>query len=165
MRIKLLIILALPFVLASCLKSDSDTGCNLTLSTATAPAAEVTQLQAYLTTNNITATQHSSGIFYVINNPGEGVVPVACSAVMVKYVGRLTTGTVFDNSNINNPNGLTFTLGQLIAGWQIGIPLIKKGGSITLYIPPSLGYGSSGSGSAVPPNANLIFEIELVNVQ
>ena len=61
--------------------------------------------------------------------------------------------------------GTTFQLGNLIVGWQKGIPLIKPNGTIRLFIPPSLGYGVSGSGTSVPPNAYLIFDIQLTGVQ
>jgi FKBP-type peptidyl-prolyl cis-trans isomerase FkpA len=74
----------------------------------------------------------------------------------VKYTGRLTNGSVFDSST-----GATFALANLITGWQQGIPYIGKGGKITLYLPPSLGYGSQASGS-IPANSILIFEIELI---
>ena len=165
MRTKLLLILALPLVMASCLKDEPDNNtCQLTLSTKVAPAPEVASVQNYLANSSITATQHPSGLFYVVNNPGAVVTPTACSAVTVKYVGRLTNGSTFENSSTDHPDGITFTLGQLISGWQIGIPLIQKGGSITLYIPPSLGYGANASGP-IPANSILIFTIELVNVQ
>ena len=91
-------------------------------------------------------------------------MPGACSTVTVKYKGTLTNGTGFDSSYKVAPDGYPFQLGQLIPGWQIGIPLVKSGGSINLYIPPSLGYGASGSGP-IPPNAILIFKIDLVNIQ
>jgi len=164
MRTKLFFILALPLVMTSCLKNETNNTCQLTLSTKVAPAPEVASVQNYLVANSITATQHPSGLFYVINNPGAVLTPTACSAVTVKYVGRLTNGSIFDNSDIDHPAGITFTLGQLISGWQIGIPLVQKGGSITLYIPPSLGYGATASGP-IPANSILIFNIELVNVQ
>ena len=162
----LLIILASPLILTSCLKksSSTNTGCPLTLSTAAAPASETASVETYLANNSITnATKHPNGFYYTINTQGAGSVPAACSGVTVKYVGKLTNGNIFDNSNTNYPNGTTFTLGQLIPGWQQGIPLIQKGGSITLYIPPSLGYGASGSGP-IPANSILIFNIELVDV-
>ena len=120
-------------------------------------------LKAYLDANSLPYTQHTSGIFYNIVTPGTGTtVPGVCSAILVKYSGRTTTSTTpFDQ----NTAGVAFTLGQLIKGWQFGIPLIKKGGSIILYIPPSLGYGSAGSGTAIPPNSYLIFSIDLVDYQ
>ena len=72
----------------------------------------------------------------------------------------MENGSVFDQ----NQAGVTFTLSQLILGWQKGIPLIKKGGSIKLYLPPSLGYGCNAVG-AIPPGSNLIFSIDLIDVQ
>jgi len=81
-------------------------------------------------------------------------------------MGRLTNGTVFDQSPAGGTK--TFTLGGLIPGWQKGIPLISSGGKITLYIPPSLGYGSvdvkQNNIVIIPANSILIFEIDLVAV-
>ena len=147
----------------SCAKKDVQ--CNAVDSNVIAPANEIANVQAYLTTNGITATQHPSGFFYKITVAGTGQ-PIAnlCSVVSVNYAGRLTNGTVFDPST---PGATTsqgrFTLGGVIVGWQKGLPLIKAGGKITLYIPPSLGYGSSPAGS-IPANSILIFDIELVSV-
>ena len=146
-------------ILSSCTKKDA--GCGFTDSTVIASAAEIQSVQNYLTSNSITGTtQHPSGFFYKVNLAGSGKAIVnLCSGVTVKYTGKLTNGTVFDQ----NATGASFTLGQLIVGWQKGIPLIISGGKITLYIPPSLGYGSQGAGS-IPPNSVLIFDIELLNV-
>ena len=125
-----------------------------------APAGEVAAVQAYLTSNTITATQHSSGLFYSINpGAGSGNTPGQCNLVSVRYTGRLTNGSVFDQAT----SPVSFYLYELIAGWRIGIPMIKAGQSMKLYIPPSLGYGSQQAGS-VPPNSILVFDIELVNV-
>jgi len=107
------------------------------------------------------ATQHPSGFFYSIETPGAGVTAGLCNAVSVKYVGKLTNGTIFDQTT-GSP--ATFTLGELIVGWQKGLPLIKPGGKIHLYIPPSLGYGANANGP-IPANSNLIFDMELVAVQ
>ena len=160
---KLLFIVALPIAILSCSKSDNS--CGLTLSTDTAPASEVDSVQRYLTKNSIIADKHPNGLFYKIHQAGSGNVPGACSVVTVKYRGGLTNGSGFDSSYKLNPNGTPFTLGdRLIAGWQIGIPLIKKGGSITLYIPPSLGYGATNYGP-IPANSILIFNVDLVDVQ
>ena len=159
---KLLFIVALPIAIVSCSKDDKS--CGLTLSTAIAPASEVAAVQAYLTSNSITATQHPSGIFYKINQQGSGATPGACSTVTVKYKGTLTSGAGFDSSYAVSPGGVPFTLGGLIPGWQLGIPVIQKGGSIDLYIPPSLGYGANANGP-IPANSILIFKIDLVDVQ
>jgi FKBP-type peptidyl-prolyl cis-trans isomerase FkpA len=134
--------------------------CMYSDSVITASSSEVSDLQAYLDANSITATQHPSGFFYTIVTEGSGATPGLCSAVTVQYIGRLTNGTIFDAS----PAGSTFYLGRLIVGWQKGIPLIKAGGTINLYLPPSMGYGSSAVGS-IPANSILIFEIQLTGVQ
>lgn len=169
MRKTFLCALALSLVFAACKKS-SDNKCPYTPTTQTAPAAEVTNLKAVLDAASITYTQHSSGIFYSVNSPGSGATPNVCSYLTVKYAGRLTNGAGFDSSYVRDPAGTSFTLGELIPGWQIGIPLIQNGGSITLYIPPSLGYGARDSRDqngniVIPANSNLVFNIQLVNVQ
>jgi FKBP-type peptidyl-prolyl cis-trans isomerase len=164
MRKIFLILFVLPLILlTACNKSSSSYTCNYTAPTTVASATEIASLKAYLDSNSITYTVHPSGIFYNITAPGTGTItPGVCSYVTVKYMGRLiTTTTPFDQ----NTDGTTFQLGQLIKGWQYGIPLIKPGGSITLYIPPSLGYGATGAGQAIPPNSYLVFTINLLGIQ
>ncbi|MBL7753029.1 MAG: FKBP-type peptidyl-prolyl cis-trans isomerase [Chitinophagaceae bacterium] len=121
-----------------------------------APESEITTLRNHLTTYGITATEDYRGFFYVIINPGGSDKPSVCDDVKVNYVGRFLNGTVFDQAN-----GASFGLQKLIVGWQEGIPLIGAGGKIRLYLPPTLAYGSSGSGS-IPANSNLIFDIDLL---
>jgi FKBP-type peptidyl-prolyl cis-trans isomerase FkpA len=161
------LLLTLPLIFTACSKSDTK-GCSRTEPQITAPAAEITAVQAYLTANSLTATQHSSGFFYNISVPGSGSNATPCSIVTVKYTGRLTNGTIFDS--FTAATGTTFQIGQLIAGWQKGIPLIQKGGKIRLYIPPTLGYGASPvfdniGNISIPANSILIFDIELLEVQ
>lgn len=150
------------FIFGACTKSTltTNTTCTLTLSALVAPASEVNALKPYVQANSTAAVQDSSGVFYEITSQGTGATPTVCSYVRVKYTGRLTNGTIFDQ----NLFGSTFILGNLIAGWQKSLPNLKKGGMIRVFVPPTLGYGSSGSGT-VPPNANLDFTIELVDVQ
>ncbi|MBK7870240.1 MAG: FKBP-type peptidyl-prolyl cis-trans isomerase [Saprospiraceae bacterium] len=118
------------------------------------------KIEQYLRDNNITATAHPSGLYYIITEPGVGGHPSAGSNVIVRYKGYLLDGTVFDQTPGNQAR--PFQLASLIQGWQIGIPLLKKNGKGTFFIPSSLGYGPSGS-SSVPANSVLIFEIELVD--
>ena len=130
-----------------------------------APASEVTQLEAYLASASITATKHCSGMYYTIDAAGSGSSATACSTVGVKYKGQLTNGNVFDQTT----TPVSFNLGSLIEAWKKGIPMIKPGGKIKLYCPPSLAYGSQvvrdGAGNTViPANSILIFEVELINV-
>ena len=98
---------------------------------------------------------------------GTGATAAPGDTVTVNYVGSLTNGTVFDASANHGTAGFTFPLGagQVIKGWDQGIVGMKVGGKRKLVIPASLGYGSAGAGNVIPPNATLIFEVELLNVQ
>jgi FKBP-type peptidyl-prolyl cis-trans isomerase len=120
-------------------------------------------LETYLSQNNIQAQLTEAGLYYLIENNGLGDYPKTGDYVMVNYVGKLLNGTVFDQSG-DEP--FIFQLGyrQVIRGWEKGIPFFKVGSKGTLYIPPNLGYGKTGAGKAVPPNAALIFEIEVLKV-
>jgi FKBP-type peptidyl-prolyl cis-trans isomerase len=97
---------------------------------------------------------------------GTGAVAEAGKNVTVHYTGWLTNGTKFDSSK-DSGQPFTFQLGtgQVIKGWDQGVAGMKVGGMRKLTIPPSLGYGASGAGGAIPPNATLIFEVELLKVE
>lgn len=153
LHIKKITILFSVLIIASCSKNE-----NCEEVKASAPVTEVNNLRDYLSTNGITTTEDSRGFFYIINSVGAGDKPTVCSSVTVNYVGKLLDGTTFDSGNNSS-----FSLSGLITGWQEGIPLIASGGKITLYLPPTLAYGSSGVGS-IPANSNLLFEIDLVKV-
>lgn len=120
-------------------------------------AAPIT-LDQYINTNKISATADSRGFYYTIQAPGSGVKPTASSNVTVNYTGKLTNGNTFDSGK-----SVSFNLSDLIVGWQYGIPLIAPGGSITLYLPPNLAYGSRAVGD-IPANSVLIFTIDLIRV-
>lgn len=151
---------------AGCLKDPEEQKCEYDPCVFKAPAAEVQAVRDYLAANNLTATEHCSGLFYTIENAGTGRTPEACSFVFANYKGMLTDGSVFDQST--QPIG--FSLGGVIQGWTNGLPLIKEGGRIILYVPPSLGYGSqdrrNGQGIVViPGNSIMIFEVDLVGIR
>jgi FKBP-type peptidyl-prolyl cis-trans isomerase FkpA len=156
----ILAIAALSFTMWSCLKSDENAANNcISNNTGVPTTAEIASLQAYLTSKSITATQHPDGFFYVIQVQGTGVSPQLSSTVNVKYTGKLTNDVIFDE----NQTGTNFLLSSLILGWRRGLPLIQEGGKITLYLPPSLGYGCTQTGT-IPPGSNLIFTIDLIDV-
>ena len=160
---KILIAFSMVAVLGGCIKSvPSPAACNANYDPCAikAPASEIQSVQDYLTANGISATQHCSGMFYTIDAPGTGAVPNICSNITVTYTGKLTNGSTFDSAS--TPIGLN--LNQVITGWKDGLPLIKAGGSMHLYIPPSLGYGSNAYGP-IPANSILIFQVGLVSVQ
>ena len=157
---KLLLVLFTASLFTSCAKNDPK--CDYNECGSVAPSAEIASVQAYLNANNIIATQHCSGIFYAVDNGGTGAQPTGCSAVSVRYEGKLTNGTVFDTHLTGDP--LTFNLSGVVTGFRNGLLQVKNGGKIRLYIPPSLGYGSMPYNN-IPGNSILIFTIELVGVQ
>ena len=147
--------------ITGCVKSD--TKCSYKDSNIVAPAAEIEALTDSLDTAGITGSQHSTGFFYKINNAGTGSgITNLCSNITVTYKGSYFNGSVFDSTLAGS--AATFQLGQVIPAWQKGLPLVSKGGDITLYIPPSLGYGTLGYGS-IPGNAYLIFDIHIIDIQ
>lgn len=157
----LILILSFSCFLASCSKSDDPGTCTYKESGTVAPTSEIDSLQRWVTANRPAAIKHSSGFFYEIISSGTGTVaPTVCNNVAVRYYGWLFDLTKFDE----NLSGLTFSLGNLITGWQKGIPLIRTGGTIYLYLPPSLGYGSTATG-AIPANSYLIFSVQLLRVE
>lgn len=113
-------------------------------------------IQEYLTKHKIAAEKHPSGIYYRIIKEGNGHHPNGTSIVNIKYKGYFLDGTVFDERTSE------FALTNVIQGWQIGIPLISKGGSGQLFIPSYYAYGRQGR-PGIPPNSVLIFDVELLN--
>jgi len=116
----------------------------------------------YIADNNLTAIEHESGLFHVITVPGTGGSPTLSSTIEVNYKGYFTDKAVFDEGSLPTASSGPITLQQLIEGWQIGLPLLQKGGEGTFLIPSALGYGSNPP-PGIPRNAVLIFEIELVD--
>ncbi len=112
-------------------------------------------------------TTTASGLKYVDLVVGTGAAVKQGDQVAVKYVGKLIDGTTFDASANHPEMGPTFNYQQgvtsLIPGWTEGTSTMKVGGKRKLIIPPQLGYGMQGAGDVIPPNATLIFEIELVS--
>ena len=124
------------------------------------PAAEEPQILAYSKADSLQVTRHSSGIYYQIISPGNGAAPSQNSDVSATYIGQLLNGTTFDQST----TPASFSLAKVIEGWQIGIPLIKKGGRIKLIIPSAYAYGCNGN-TGIPPNSVLFFDVSLIDVK
>ena len=120
-----------------------------------------TEILNYIEDNNLEAQKSNSGLYYVIQQQGEGVHPVTNSDVTVKYKGFYTNGNIFDESD---DEGITFNLQQVIAGWTEGITYFKEGGKGILLIPSRLAYGSFDT-RGIPGGSVLIFEIELIEVK
>ena len=105
----------------------------------------------------------ASGLQYKVISEGDGPKPAMNSKVRVHYQGSLLDGTVFDSS-IARGEPLEFMLTQVIAGWTEGLQLMNVGSKYRLFIPAKLGYGSRGAGQAIPPDAALIFDVELLAI-
>lgn len=165
-------ILAIAIVAAitftSCLKQDNK--CGYSDSTAVASEQETENLEDSLALYGISGAQISpSGFYYKVVDPGTGrSVSNLCSAITVEYSGKLFNGKVFDSTVTGQP--AYFQLGGVIVGWQKGIPLVKAGGEINLYIPPSLAYGAreikDNAGTVIlPANSYLVFNVKVKDIE
>lgn len=160
----LFFVLCISVVALSCLKSADNKSCAYSGSNIIAPQSEQDSIVAYLDSNNLEAVRHSSGMYYQILNEGTGSDTMTlCSEVLVDYKGKFKNDQQFDEGT-----NVYFVLGgPLIQGWKKGIPLIRKGGQIRLYIPPTLGYGdrdlvNEQTGAVIIPGKSmLIFDVKL----
>jgi len=119
---------------------------------------DASTITKFLSDNNISAQQDTSGLRYVIHTNKGGSKPTVENCVEVKYRGKfLKDGTVFDESE-----NVSFPLNRVIPGWQLAIPLMGIGDSATFYIPSGLAYGHRGQPGFIPPDAILIFDVELL---
>ena len=146
-----------------------DISCGIENPSVVVPASEITYMQNYFSINNITGlTQDPSGVFYKIDAAGTGVNPTLCNYILVNYSAyRFGYGNPFDSNS--DPNGISFLLGNLILGVRQIAPLIKVGSQVTMYIPPSLAYGSQEikdqSGNVIlPANSYIKFVMSLMAV-
>ncbi|MEJ5993293.1 FKBP-type peptidyl-prolyl cis-trans isomerase [Pedobacter sp. Du54] len=154
LKTKILLVLFLALgAFSSCKKEEYDQEKQL--------AVDDALIKDFIAKNSIVAVKHSSGVYYQIIAPGSGNISYSgATQVTVNYEGKLLNGSVFDKST----SAVTFSLGALIPGWQIGIPLIQKGGKIRLLIPSTLAYMNQ-SRVGIPENSVLDFTIELINAQ
>ena len=137
-----------------------------------APAADMTKYNADFfnnpekkadTPSDSTYMVTESGLKYVVVKEGTGNNPGATDVVTVHYTGALTDGTVFDSS-VSRGEPTSFPLNRVIPGWTEGLQLMKEGGETIFYIPSNLAYGEQGAPGAIPPNSDLIFQVQLFSV-
>ena len=147
-------------------KVNSAVAANLTETT---PAStSVTQNQTLIASNtmsdNVVTTP--SGLKYIELEEGTGATPERGQTVVVHYTGTLENGNKFDSSrDRNSPFEFKIGTGQVIKGWDEGLSTMKVGGRRQLIIPAELGYGSRGAGGVIPPNATMIFDVELLGIK
>ncbi len=158
LRLLIIFFLGMSLAFSACIKSDEEEFVDPYEQLA---RDEVT-IKKYISDNSIPAIRDTSGVYYQIISSGTGSFQyTANTQVTANYNGKLLNGTIFDQTT-GTPR--TFTLGGVIAGWQIGIPKIQKGGKIRLLIPSGYGFGTVAQNN-IPPNSILDFDIELVDVK
>ena len=148
-------------------KVNSAVAANLT-ETTPAPT-NVTKNQTLIASNSMSDTSvvtNPSGLKYVELEEGTGASPERGQTVVVHYTGTLENGKKFDSSrDRNSPFEFKIGIGQVIKGWDEGLSTMKVGGRRQLIIPAELGYGSRGAGGVIPPNATLLFDVELLGIK
>jgi FKBP-type peptidyl-prolyl cis-trans isomerase len=149
-------------------KPDTAVAANLNQQTPVAPTTviENNTLIASNTMSDANAVTTPSGLKYIELQEGTGATPQPKQTVVVHYTGTLEDGTKFDSSrDRGQPFSFTIGVGQVIKGWDEGLSTMKVGGRRQLIIPSELGYGSRGAGGVIPPNATLLFDVELLDVK
>lgn len=135
---------------------------SLTACTSEGTAPEPAPVAATKETGKVITT--ASGLQYEVLTEGTGgAKPSATDSVTVHYKGTLTDGKVFDSS-YDRGQPATFPLNRVIPGWTEGVQLMTEGSKFKFTIPSNLGYGAAGAGGLIPPNATLVFEVELIKI-
>ena len=117
-------------------------------------------------TKDKVSSKTAAGLEFILVEEGNGIKAAAGNTVSVHYSGYLEDGTMFDSSvKRDQPFSFTLGMGRVIKGWDEGVAMMKIGDKVQLIIPSSLGYGANGAGGVIPPNATLVFDVELLEVK
>jgi FKBP-type peptidyl-prolyl cis-trans isomerase len=155
----LVALVVVAYVITACAKKD-------TQDASATPAASTTPAAGAVAAPSGKTVTTASGLKYEVLREGNGPGAKAGQTVAVHYTGWLTNGTKFDSSvDRGQPFDFHLGAGQVIKGWDEGVAGMKVGEKRKLTIPPQLGYGERGAGGVIPPNATLVFDVELLGIQ
>jgi peptidylprolyl isomerase len=150
-------------------KPDTAIAANLNQQTPATPTTVIennTLIASNTMSDDANVVTTPSGLKYIEIKEGTGATPKPRQTVVVHYTGTLENGKKFDSSrDRGQPFSFNIGVGQVIKGWDEGLSTMKVGGQRQLIIPPELGYGARGAGGVIPPNATLIFDVELLDVK
>ncbi|MGN6419788.1 MAG: FKBP-type peptidyl-prolyl cis-trans isomerase [Pseudobacter sp.] len=162
MRKTALICCTILLIFSHCFKKENDCAPRNIV----APASEVKAVKDYLGSASVVATEHSSGLFYQVLSEGMGIAPQICSSIRVRFSGKLVNGTEFESSQ-----DVVLNLKLMLESWRLALPMIKPGGRIRFYVPPTLGYGADGKKDkntnavlVAPYTPVIIYEVTLLEV-
>lgn len=159
--IRLFSIIILVMTIVSC----SEEGNDIVRSKQEQLNLDISRIQGYISENNLSGyISLDNGLHYKVLEEGNSTFPQNGDTLDVEYVGQLLNGTEFDRSYTNQPFEMILGSGEVIQGWEIGIPLIDEMGTIILIIPSGLAYGRSTINS-IPENSVLIFRVKLINIR
>ncbi len=159
--IRLFSIIILVMTIVSCVEEGND----IVRSKQEQLNLDISRIQGYISENNLSGyISLDNGLHYKVLEEGNSTFPQNGDTLDVEYVGQLLNGTEFDRSYTNQPFEMILGSGEVIQGWEIGIPLIDETGTIILIIPSGLAYGRSTNNS-IPENSVLIFRVKLINIR
>lgn len=124
-------------------------------------ANDTLNIEKYLFSKHIKAEKTKEGVFYTVYTEGGGVTPKVGDYVKIRYTGKLLDGKTFDESPTNESFIFQVGFQQVIEGWDIVIPRLQVGSKATMYVPAQYGYGTVGMGNVIPPDAPLIYDLEI----
>ena len=128
------------------------------------PLGDSLTLDKYIISQNIKAERTPEGVFFTAHTEGVGKEPQQGDFVKIRYVGKLLSGKIFDESPKNEPFAYQVGRQQVIEGWDIALQKIRVGSKVTIYVPAKFAYGAAGIGDVIPPNSPLMYEIELLEI-
>lgn len=160
----LVVLAVVAYAVTACAKKEQETQSSTPAPAAVASLVAGTPAAAVPAASNVVTS--ASGLKYEVLREGNGPVAKAGQTVSVHYTGWLTDGTKFDSSvDRGQPFSFALGAGQVIKGWDEGVAGMKVGEKRKLTIPSDLGYGQRGAGNVIPPNATLVFDVELLGIQ